>query len=136
MACATPRRGSRGRGIFGAALPGTCRVSAWQSLDGYQEFPARRMPGAGVVGDAATTDQTGSTCGCRLGTRVQVCSTASTATVHTNVTRIAGEFDDRSGAGLHQHAVAVALIGPQRTARSSAGTVMVMWKYGTGSSSA
>ena len=28
-----------------------------------------------------------------------------------DVTRIAGEFDDRRGAGLHQHGIAVALIG-------------------------
>ena len=28
-----------------------------ESLDGYQEFPARRMPGAGVLGDAAAADQ-------------------------------------------------------------------------------
>ena len=30
-----------------------------------------------------------------------------------DVTRIAGEFDDRGGARLHQRSVAVALIGPQ-----------------------
>ena len=29
-----------------------------QSLDGHQEFTARRMPGAGVLRDAAATDQT------------------------------------------------------------------------------
>ena len=34
-----------------------------------------------------------------------------------DVTRIAGEFDDRRSAGLHQHAIAVALIGPQRRAQ-------------------
>jgi hypothetical protein len=28
-----------------------------ESLDGYQELPARRMPGGGVPGDAAATDQ-------------------------------------------------------------------------------
>jgi hypothetical protein len=36
-----------------------------------------------------------------------------------DVTRIAGEFDDRSGAGLHQHAIAVVLIGPQHLAQLS-----------------
>jgi len=34
-----------------------------------------------------------------------------------DVTWIAGEFDDRRGAGLHQHAIAVALIGPQHLAQ-------------------
>ena len=29
-----------------------------ESLDGYQEFTARRMPGGGILGDAAATDQT------------------------------------------------------------------------------
>jgi hypothetical protein len=33
-----------------------------------------------------------------------------------DVTRIAGEFDDRGGAGPHQHAIAVALIGAQHLA--------------------
>src|SRR6476659_5893181 len=49
-------------------------------------------------------------------------------------TRIAGEFDDRRGAGLHQRRIAVALIGPQHLAQPSG--VTVMWKYGTGSISA
>jgi hypothetical protein len=52
-----------------------------------------------------------------------------------DVTRIAGEFDDRRGAGLHQHAIAVALIGPQHLAQLG-GHSTVMWKYGTGSISA
>jgi hypothetical protein len=34
-----------------------------------------------------------------------------------DVTRIAGEFDDRGGGGLHQHAVAITLIGPQHFAQ-------------------
>jgi len=36
-----------------------------------------------------------------------------------DVTRIAGEFDDRRGAGLHQRRIAVALIGPQHLAQPS-----------------
>ena len=74
------------------------------------------MPGAGVVGDAAAADQT-------MNVRVQV-QLLGPGVQHgehgdgaTNVTRIAGEFDDRSGAGLHQHAIAVALIGPQHRAQ-------------------
>ena len=34
-----------------------------------------------------------------------------------DVTRIAGEFDDRGGACLHQHAIANTLIGPQHFAQ-------------------
>ena len=34
-----------------------------------------------------------------------------------DVTRITGELDDRRSAGLHQHAIAVALIGPQHRAQ-------------------
>ncbi len=34
-----------------------------------------------------------------------------------DVTRIAGEFDDRGGGRLHQHAIAITLIGPQHFAQ-------------------
>jgi hypothetical protein len=36
-----------------------------------------------------------------------------------DVTRIAREFDDRGGAGLHQHAIAVELVGTQHLAQFS-----------------
>jgi hypothetical protein len=66
-----------------------------KSLDGYEEFPPGRMPGAGVVGDAAAIDQT-------MNVRVQV-ELLGPGVQHgehgdgaTDVTRIACEFDDRS----------------------------------------
>ena len=87
-----------------------------ESLDGDQELPARRMPGAGVLGDPAAADQA-------MNMRVQVqllcpgVQHGEHADGAADVTRIAGEFDDRRGAGLHQHAIAVALIGAQHLAQ-------------------
>src|SRR5665213_1618461 len=87
-----------------------------ESLDGNQELPARRMPGCAVLGDPATTDQA-------MNMRVedQLLRPGMQHGEHgdsaANVTRIAREFDDRRGAGLHQHGVAVALMGAQHLAQ-------------------
>ena len=74
------------------------------------------MPGAGVLGDPAAADQA-------MNVRVQV-QLLCPGVQHrehpdgaTDVTSIAGEFDNRRRAGPHQHAITIALIGAQHLAQ-------------------
>jgi hypothetical protein len=82
---------------------------------GTRNFRRAGMPGGGVLGDAAAADQA-----VNVRVQVQLLGPGVQHSEHgdgaTNVTRITGAFDDRRGAGLHQHAVAVALIGSQHRA--------------------
>jgi hypothetical protein len=74
------------------------------------------MSGAGVLGDPAAADQAMNMRG-----QVQLLGPGMQHGVHrdgaADITRIAGELYDRGGTGLHQHAIAVALIGTQHLAQ-------------------
>ena len=84
-----------------------------QGLDGNQEGLARRMPGGAVIGHAAAGDQAVDVRVVEqlLGPGVQDGEHADGA---ADVARIAGQFDDGLGGGLHQQGVAVTLVGAQR----------------------
>src|SRR5208282_3113282 len=87
-----------------------------KSLDGQQKVPSRRVPGAGVLGDPAAADQA-----MNMRVEAQLLGPGVQHREHgdgaTDITRIAGEFDDRGGTGLHQRGIAVALIGTQHLAQ-------------------
>ena len=77
---------------------------------------ACRVPGAGVSRDPAAADQA-----MNMRVQVQLLGPGVQHRQHgdgaADVTWIAGEFDDRGGACLHQHAIAITLIGPQHFAQ-------------------
>src|SRR5208337_4804294 len=87
-----------------------------ESLDGYQELPACRMPRGAVLGDSAAADQA-----MNMRVEAQLLCPGMQHGKHgdgaADVTRIAGEFDNRRGGGLHQHGIAVALMGAQHLAQ-------------------
>jgi len=86
-----------------------------KSFDGNQEVSPRRVPGAGGFGDPAAADQA-----MNVRMQVQLLGPGVQHGEHrdgaADVTRIAGKLDDRRGAGLHQQAIAVTLIGSQHLA--------------------
>ena len=89
-----------------------------ERLDRQEELPPRRMPGAAVCGDPAATDQA-----MHMRVEVQLLGPGVQHREHrhgaADVARVARELDDRRGAGLHQHAIARALMGAQHRAQFS-----------------
>ena len=87
-----------------------------ERLDWNQETLAGRMPEAAVVRDAAAGDQA-----VDVGVVVQLLRPGvehgEYAHLGADITRVAGQLDDRLGRHLHQQRVAVTLVGAQHGAQ-------------------